>query len=66
MYIIYIFRTIVLIFVAMFIQRFGRCTLRPSSGGGNLELNPLFRLPGLTFLVPRAMFNGCQLSVISY
>ena len=27
-------------------QRFGRCTLRPSSGGWNVELNPLFRLPG--------------------
>ena len=27
-------------------QRFGRCTLRPSSGGWNVELNLLFRLPG--------------------
>ena len=26
--------------------RFGRCTLRPSSGGWNVELNTLFRLPG--------------------
>ena len=27
-------------------QRFSRCTLRPSSGGWNVELNPLFRLLG--------------------
>ena len=27
-------------------QRFGRCTLRPSSGGWDVQLNPLFRLPG--------------------
>ena len=27
-------------------QRFGRYTLKPSSGGWNVELNPLFRLPG--------------------
>ena len=26
-------------------QRFRRCTLRASSGGWNVELNPLFRLP---------------------
>ena len=46
-------------------QRFGRCTLR-SSGGRNVELNPLFRLPELTFLVPRAMFNGYQLSPVNF
>ena len=46
-------------------QRFGRCTLRPSSGGWNVELSPLFRSPGQTVLIPRAMFYGCQLSVIS-
>ena len=46
-------------------QRFSRYTPRPSSGGWNVELNPLFRLPGLAVLVPWAMFNGCQLSAIS-
>ena len=42
-----------------------RCKLRPSSGGWNVELDLLFRLPGLTVLVPRVMFNESQLSVIS-
>ena len=40
MYIIYIFRTIVLIFVAMFITMFQ--PLYASSGGWNVELSPLF------------------------
>ena len=46
-------------------QRFGRCTLWSSSGDWNIELNPLFHLPGLTVIVPQAIFNGSQLSVIS-
>ena len=37
--------------------------LRPSSGGWNVKLNPLFHLP---VLVPRAMFNGCQLSPVNF
>ena len=45
MYINNIFRTIVLIFVTILSQRFSR-TLQPSSGGWNVEFNPLFRLQG--------------------
>ena len=34
-------------------------------GGWNVELNPLFRLPGWTVLVLRAKFNGYQLSSVN-
>ena len=60
---IYIFQTIVLILLPCLSQCFSRCTLW-SSGGWNVDRNPLFYLPGQTVLVPRAMFNGCRLSVI--
>ena len=56
---IYILRAIVLIFVALFITTF-RPLYAPAFFSW-LECRTLFRLPVLTVLVPRAIFNGCQL-----
>ena len=49
-------------------QRFSRCTLRPSSGGWNVELNLLFRLAGQTVLVPEPclMDVSYQLSLVDF
>ena len=49
-------------------QNFGRCTLRPSSGGWSVELNPLFRLLGCLFLFyePCLMDISYQLSSVNF
>ena len=64
MYITYIFRTIVLIFVDMFIITFR--PLYASAFFRWLDCRTLFRSSGYTVLVPWGMFNGYQLAPVNF